>query len=128
MENRQCERVQTDYTVQVTVPTLGEEVRDGSCLNLSEGGLFVQMEEPLPVGLMIDMEIHLLPIGKTLRTEGLVVWARPRMDHSPIPPGIGVSFRVLERDERSLIQSTIEEQKRLTGSSAETATRRAKNP
>jgi uncharacterized protein (TIGR02266 family) len=72
--------------------------------DISEGGVFVQTYQNLPVGS--DVEVHFaLPDGE-LTARGQVRWHRDHSDSSP--PGVGIAFEELDDEERGLIQSFCE--------------------
>ncbi len=111
VENRKHERIDTEYLVHVTVPA-GGNVLEGTCLNLSEGGLFVQMLDPPPQGSAHHMELRLEPIDQTVRVDGTVFWVRQEEPDSQLPPGVGMRFEGMSDETRGLIRKAIAEQKR----------------
>ncbi len=111
IENRKHERIDTDFLIQITVPA-GGDVKDGTCLNLSESGLFVQMLEPPARGSTLHLELQLEPINQTVHVDGVVLWVRPKMPDSRFPPGAGMRFEGMSDEARDLIRETIAEQKK----------------
>ncbi len=70
--------------------------------SLSEGGVYLGTDNPLPVGTHVDV---VLPInGDTFRLRGTVIYTRGRFDDKiPIPSGMAVEFEdVSTREARSL--------------------------
>lgn len=106
-EKRMHKRVPTDFLVRATVSVRGD-VQEGACRNLSAGGAFIHMDEPLPVGTEVRLELKLEPIHRTAHADGVVVWTRPRMPDPKFPPGVGVRFTELTDESRELIESVVE--------------------
>ena len=111
VENRKHERIDTDYLVRITVPA-GGDVHDGTCLNLSESGLFVQMLEPPPKGSTLHLELFLEPLDQIVHVDGTVLWVRPKMPDTHFPPGAGMRFVGMSDETRDLIREAIAEQKK----------------
>ena len=59
-------------------------------LNLSEGGMFLELDEPLSVGTVVRFELSLA--SEQLRGLGRVVWNRTKSDPSRQPSGMGLEF------------------------------------
>ncbi len=106
MNQRQHDRYPTDFMVRVEVLD-GMTPREARCVNLSVGGMFIAMDPPLPRATRVKLQIRLKPVDKTIFTEGLVVWTRPRMPDPQFPPGMGVKFDELDDETRELIQQAI---------------------
>ena len=110
-EQRKHERVPTDYFVSVQAPKEGKEC-EGNCRDLSEGGMFITTEEPLPRGTEVKILIQLATGNETICVEGIVMWVRPPMPSPQFPPGMGVRFIRVSPEARELLQRKIEERKR----------------
>lgn len=69
------------------------ESHPGTVLNISERGMFVAVEETLPVDSLVEVEFRMPDGGETLRIIGEVCWAR---DYSAVDgagkPGVGIEF------------------------------------
>ena len=85
---------------------LGSETHFFSGLSgdVSEGGVFVQTYQEIPVGSEVELELK-LPTGQ-LTTHGTVRWHRSKSDSAP--PGVGVAFEALTDDARSAIHDFCE--------------------
>lgn len=71
--------------------------------NISEFGIFIQTESPLPVGTELQMRFG-TGEQRTLSLEGEVVWVNPmRPVGQNINPGMGVRFHPLTADQREQI-------------------------
>ncbi|MCZ6691251.1 MAG: PilZ domain-containing protein [Planctomycetota bacterium] len=110
-ENRKHERIRTGFLVRVTVP-IGGDIHEGTCLNLSETGLFVQMLDPLPKGTEVNIELHLKPVDRVVHVDGVVIWTRPKMPDPRFPAGAGMKFDLVPTDVLVLIRESIAEQKK----------------
>jgi uncharacterized protein (TIGR02266 family) len=64
---------------------------NGFILNLSEGGVFIQTDEPLPVNSEILIRLFIPPRIKLLgEFTGKVAWVNT--GESPLPKGMGIQF------------------------------------
>ncbi len=106
-ENRKHKRVPTDFLIRARVST-HDEVQEGICQNLSTGGLFIQMQEPLPKGTELYLELKLEPINQTIHAEGVVVWVRPSMPDPKFPSGIGMRFTAISDEALQLVESVVD--------------------
>jgi len=75
---------------------------EGTCVNISIGGMFVTSKEMRPKGSLVRFEI-VLDEQRSIRGLGEVVWMRSREGGGEKQNGIGVKFRFLEQRERQLI-------------------------
>jgi len=76
--------------------------------DISEGGLFLATYELLPLGSELEVTFT-LPTGQIIKASGLVRWVRDPRDESPgAPPGMGIQFDELLREDRAAIQAFIE--------------------
>lgn len=80
----------------------------GYTANVSEGGMFVQMEEQPPVGAIVKFEVDLAPPPSSVRGTAEVVWLRTQAQGPEQPTGIGLQFRFLEGDGESLLRAAVE--------------------
>jgi uncharacterized protein (TIGR02266 family) len=65
-------------------------------VNLSKGGLFIETENPLPVGAPIDLALK-TPNEETIALSGVVAWVRSTHDpESGQPPGMGIQVHTPE--------------------------------
>ena len=86
--------------------------KKGSCLNLSNSGVFIGMKDPLPRGTRLTLIIDLEPVGKMIEADGVVVWARPEMPDRSFPPGVGVKFTRIDDEAQKLVHATVAEIRR----------------
>ncbi len=106
---RQHPRVDFFQKVRVLVP--GEETSvDLFAANVSEGGMFLRSNQPLPKGKRVELEFD-VPTGKVRVEDGEVVWSRP---FEPIsldgqPAGMGIEFKEMSPTARQTIEDFIED-------------------
>lgn len=71
--------------------------------NISEMGIFVRSEDPLPIGARLTLRFAPKDGPEKLELEGEVVWINPvRIGDNP-NPGMGVRFISLEPGEREAV-------------------------
>ncbi len=82
--------------------TLGSESHffAGITNDISTGGVFVVTYESPPIGTDLEMRFY-LP-SATVRARGSVRWSRRESEHAP--PGVGVAFTSLSREDREEIE------------------------
>ncbi|MET0339719.1 MAG: TIGR02266 family protein [Polyangiales bacterium] len=100
IERRQHERFDTSISVDYSS---GETFLFSYIQNISEMGIFIRTDEPLPVGT--TLELRFAPDGETpIELVGEVTWVNPvRPFGDNINPGMGVRFQGLEPDARERI-------------------------
>ncbi len=88
-ERRKYERFDTSISVDYTS---GDTFLFSYIQNISEMGIFIRSEEPLPVGSMLQLRFG-PEDSSPLELEGEVVWVNPlRPDGDNPNPGMGVRF------------------------------------
>jgi len=99
-------RVEAD--ISVSVKAVGKPAMvSGVIKNISLGGVFVQLDEPLSFGTDVDLEFSLSAAAKTIRCKGVVLWStRQTPEKSPSGlPGMGIRLRDISvRDMRELAE------------------------
>lgn len=78
----------------------------GNILNLSETGVFVETNDPVPPGTTLDLELILPGTRDLLLLKGSV--ARQHRLAGKVRYGLGVQFREMDSDSRRAIQRYIE--------------------
>ena len=76
----------------------------GSIRNLSERGVSIETDRPMPMRARV--ELHLPVLGTTIHLHGEVRWSRP--PGGPHPPGMGLSFHDLQDDEQAALRIFVE--------------------
>lgn len=103
-ERRQYKRYPTSISVDCRS---GENFLFAYIRNISEFGIFIQTESPLPVGTELHMRFG-TDGRKTLSLEGKVVWVNPvRPFGENINPGMGVRFDALTPEQREEIVAIV---------------------
>ncbi|MEJ2086067.1 MAG: PilZ domain-containing protein [Acidobacteriota bacterium] len=90
--------------------------------NLSLGGMFVELEKPVPVGTIVKFELDLESSPTTVRGTAEVVWIRIERVAAEKPAGVGLQFRHFEGDGKALVRGAVEEVLEAQGLSVESAT------
>jgi uncharacterized protein (TIGR02266 family) len=82
--------------------------------DLSEGGVLIQTESPLPVGTRVDIKFRLPGGIKLIETKGEVVWSHPTIPNGAdlnLVPGMGVKFLNLDEKSRKYIEAFIKNER-----------------
>jgi type IV pilus assembly protein PilZ len=100
IERRRYERFDTSISVDYSS---GDTFLFSYIQNISEMGIFIRSDTPLPVGT--QLELRFAPDGQTpLEVAGEVTWINPyRPFGDNLNPGMGVRFRELSADMRERI-------------------------
>lgn len=107
---RRPTRVHPRQAVDIRVDwSTGQMFVSAQVSNLSEGGLFLRAEGPMPADAEVSL-ILMLPGGKPVRAKGRVVWSRadgPAPDH--LPAGCGLQFVEMHVADRAMLQGYLRE-------------------
>jgi uncharacterized protein (TIGR02266 family) len=76
-------------------------------VNLSRGGLFIETDQDLPVGLEIGLEMA-IPGAGSVALSGVIAWRRGR-ELGDGPPGVGIEFHEISHQLGGLIDKLISE-------------------
>jgi len=100
IERRQYERFDTSISVDYSN---GDTFLFSYIQNISEMGIFIRSDSPLPVGTSLEMKFA--PDGQTpIELIGDVTWINPyRPFGDNLNPGMGVRFRELDAEMRERI-------------------------
>lgn len=103
-ERRSYERFDARIHVDVTS---GETFLFAYITNISEMGIFIRSESPLPVGT--DLRLRFAPEeGPALELRGMVVWINPMRANGDNPnPGMGVRFEGLTPEQREHVVALV---------------------
>lgn len=83
-----------------------EKAREAHTGNISIGGMFVQGEDPRPVGTLVRFELR-LEGEEPIQGVGEVVWIRPHSQGPEAPPGMGIQFGHLEDSPRERLKVAV---------------------
>src|SRR5688500_3884048 len=89
VERRSNSRVAVELSVKVRLPDGGVSTSE-TIRNVSLGGVFIQMANPLPFGAEVALEFSLTSPSRTIRCKGFVVWSTKTNPEKSAQPGIGV--------------------------------------
>lgn len=103
-ERRKSPRVTFEAPVYLQFEARVEAVRYLT-ENLSEGGIFIRSDDPLPLGQAIDLEVADAG-GKVLfAAKASVAWRRTPRPESALEPGMGLEFTALTDRNRRIVRS-----------------------
>jgi uncharacterized protein (TIGR02266 family) len=108
-QKRKSPRVDFFQKVRVVVPE-DQTAVDLFAANVSEGGMFLRSNQPLPRGKKVELEFE-VPEGKVRVEDCEVVWSRP---FEPIsvggePAGMGIQFKAMAPEAQKTIEAFIED-------------------
>jgi len=83
-----------------------EKARKAHTGNISIGGMFVEGENPRPVGTLVRFELR-LDTGEPIKGVGEVVWIRPHSQGPEAPSGMGIQFGHLEESPHARLKATV---------------------
>jgi uncharacterized protein (TIGR02266 family) len=87
---RQHPRIQTNISVKIKGAG-GQTTSTQRILNLSLGGVFVEMDDPLNFGQELELEFSLPSVTRQIRCKGFVVWTtKTSPERAQGKKGIGV--------------------------------------
>jgi uncharacterized protein (TIGR02266 family) len=101
-ERRRAHRA--ELTVRVDYSTI-DEIFSEFTSDINEGGLFIETENPRPVGTEVAMHFNLPGSADSIRTVGTVV--RISTGDEAGPPGMGIEFDDLTSEASSRIDSIV---------------------
>ena len=105
---RENSRAPLQAPATVQIDSFSEPV-SGYTANISLGGMFIQTENPVPVGSIVRFQVELgFPAG-TVRGTAEVVWMRAKTQGAQQPAGIGLQFRFVEEDGEPLLRTAVQQ-------------------
>ncbi len=106
-ENRQHERAPLRLQLNYRDATGGNFLYEYS-RNISDGGIFIETDKPLPEGVRLTVRFQPPGSEDTLEVEGEVAWVNPMRDGDANPnPGMGVRFVEMDDELRATIESIV---------------------
>lgn len=95
-----------DTTVKVDYAS-GETFLFAYLTNISEMGIFVRTESPMPIGTKLRLRFHTND-GDALELDGEVMWINPvRVSGENLNPGMGVRFVNLTSERREEVVALV---------------------
>jgi len=87
----------------------GERIYQKYTLNISEGGIFIETDDPFPLATELEMNIPLPLPEPSMTVKGMVVRTVPKKEADEShPPGMGVKFLNLKPEDAKKIRKYIE--------------------
>lgn len=81
--------------------------------NINEGGLFIETDNPSPIGTRVVLKFALPGTDDPLKVDGRVVWVSP--EGSAEAPGMGIEFENLDDECRRRINDVVRSLRREGG-------------
>jgi uncharacterized protein (TIGR02266 family) len=101
---RRAARLQ--HEIPVAYRSVGSFLTDWAT-NISEGGLFINTRNPLPVGTAVKLLIQ-LPGASSFQLDGRVTRVTEFDNHANMVPGMGVEFTGVDDGRRREIEGIVE--------------------
>jgi uncharacterized protein (TIGR02266 family) len=77
-------------------------------LNISNGGIFIGTETPLPLDAMVTLMVKLPGETDEMEIEGRVVWNNPQGRKNSFPKGMGIQFAKIDPNHAEKIQAFVD--------------------
>ncbi len=87
--NRTNQRV--EKSIEILFGESGAFIKSHT-LNVSNGGLFLKTENPLPIDSIVTLRMRLPGETEPLEIQGCVVWSNPKSKNNDFPSGMGIQF------------------------------------
>jgi len=91
MEEEKREVPRSPVKIEIMFKEFGSFIRV-YMLNVSNGGLFIKTENPLPLDSPVHLKMKLPGEANTMEVEGRVVWNNPKGRKNSFPKGMGIQF------------------------------------
>ena len=88
--NRTSQRVETN--IDILFRESGA-FKKSHTLNVSNGGLFLETENPLPIDSIVTLRMRLPGETEPTEIQGCVVWSNPKGRNNDFPSGMGIKFK-----------------------------------
>ncbi|MCX8042537.1 MAG: TIGR02266 family protein [Desulfobacterota bacterium] len=76
-------------------------------LNVSNGGLFLKTDKPLPIDTTVTLLIRLPGQSEPMELQGCVVWTNPRGKNTTFPCGMGIQFTNITPEQKKIIDDFV---------------------
>ena len=103
-EQRQQIRIQSE--IRVAYRTVGSFLSDYA-VNISKGGVFIQTDNPLPVGALVRLVFSLPGVPVLFDVSAKVKWCQMEFEDEENLPGMGVEFLQLDPVVRKRIEAHV---------------------
>lgn len=107
-DRRSSPRVQTN--IQVMFKETGAFIKS-YMINVSNGGIFIKTDKPLPLDTMVMVKMNLPGDTNTMDIQARVVWRNPSGANNMFPHGMGIQFVKMDDEHRQKIQNFVSKYK-----------------
>ena len=76
-------------------------------LNVSNGGLFIKTDDPLPLEKTVVLRLQLPGETEMMEIEGRVIWNNPKGVKNSFPRGMGIQFVKMEPENQETIEAFV---------------------
>jgi CheY-like chemotaxis protein len=85
------------------------ELFTGALTDISVGGIYVEAEEPLPIGTKLQLEFRLAQNAPLIRCKGRVAWIKSKFElqSEDALPGMGIEFIEIKKLDLLAIQTLV---------------------
>lgn len=111
MDERRDDRVPIGLPIRLRIRDI-ETFTEEYSIDLSAGGIFVEMEDPPAVGKRVHLEFYLEAVGKSVWATGEVARCNPEVGPGGAAMGAGIEFVDLDEAGRRFIQLVVDKYKR----------------
>ena len=101
-DTRKSQRRVVSVKVRFKSSTLDDFIIE-HCRDVSEGGVFLRSQEPLPVGTLLKFQLLLADDTAVIEGVGRVIWKREDED-----PGMGIKFIKMDEGSQARLQEILE--------------------
>lgn len=112
MERREHDRAPFKFPVRMKIGDI-DQFTEENAIDLSEGGLFVKMNYPPPVGTAVTLSFFLEPVQKTITAQGKVVRSVREPVGIDADRGMAIRFTNLTKDCQRFIELAVQKFNRL---------------
>ena len=105
-ERRRHERFALDLPIQVEAADAGAP-RKGTCLNVSEGGILVEVDEPLEKGTHVYVEMVIPPLRRAFCADAEVAWSMDALPGHGSRAALGLRFTELSEEYEAVLLEII---------------------
>jgi type IV pilus assembly protein PilZ len=94
-EGKMAEENRTDQRFETSIDVLFKDsgvFKKSHTLNVSNGGLFLKTENPLPINSVVTLRMKLPGETEPMEIQGCVVWSNPKSKDNAFPSGMGIQF------------------------------------
>ena len=106
-QRRRHQRVPIAFPLKLRIGDI-DSFTEEFCTDLSEGGIFVRMNYPPPVGTAVTLDFFLEAVGKSIHATGEVVRSVPEGKAGDGAAGMGVQFTDLGKEGKRFIELVVQ--------------------